>query len=69
MPCSAVTLSLATICSIVAVALLSIAFSTDNWLNYDVKRSNIQVNDTKGNFIRWKMNLFCRCIASIYNCG
>lgn len=43
MPCSAVTLSLATIAAIVSVALLSIAFSTDNWLSYEVKRNNIQV--------------------------
>lgn len=43
MPCSAVTLSLATISAIVAVALLAIAFSTDNWLTYEVKRNNIQV--------------------------
>lgn len=43
MPCSAVTLSLATIAAIVSVALLSIAFSTDNWLTYEVKRNNIQV--------------------------
>lgn len=43
MPCSAVTLSLATISAIVAIALLAIAFSTDNWLSYEVKRNNIQV--------------------------
>ncbi|GJQ72452.1 hypothetical protein Trydic_g3527 [Trypoxylus dichotomus] len=42
MPCSAVTLSLATITSIIAVALLTIAFATDNWLYIDVKRANIQ---------------------------
>ncbi|XP_022913998.1 uncharacterized protein [Onthophagus taurus] len=42
MPCSAVTLSLATITSIVAVSLLTIAFATDNWLYVDVKRTNIQ---------------------------
>jgi len=46
MPCSAVTLSLATITAIVAVALLAIAFSTDNWLYIDVKRAQIhQVSD------------------------
>lgn len=44
MPCSAVTLSLATITSIIAVALLTIAFATDNWLYIEVKRSNIQVS-------------------------
>lgn len=43
MPCSAVTLSLATISAIIAVALLAIAFSTDNWQSYEVKRNNIQV--------------------------
>ncbi|CAG9829141.1 unnamed protein product [Diabrotica balteata] len=42
MPCSAVTLSLATITSIIAVALLAIAFTTDNWLYIEVKRSSIQ---------------------------
>ncbi|EDW55946.1 GM22856 [Drosophila sechellia] len=43
MPCSAVTLSIATICAIIATALLAIAFSTDNWLHYDVWRNQIQV--------------------------
>lgn len=43
MPCSAVTLSLATISAIVAFALLAIAFSTDNWLTYEVKRTNVQL--------------------------
>lgn len=45
MPCSAVTLSLATITSIIAVALLAIAFATDNWLYIEVRRSDIQVSD------------------------
>lgn len=44
MPCSAVTLSLATITAIVATALLAIAFSTDNWLYTEVKRSQIKVS-------------------------
>lgn len=47
MPCSAVTLSLATISAIIAVALLAIAFSTDNWLSYEVKRNSIQVFSSK----------------------
>lgn len=47
MPCSAVTLSLATISAIIAVALLAIAFSTDNWLNYEVKRNSIQTFASK----------------------
>ncbi|KAK6624083.1 hypothetical protein RUM44_010941 [Polyplax serrata] len=42
MPCSAVTLSLATISAIIAVALLAIAFSTDNWLYIEVKRGKIE---------------------------
>ncbi|CAB0033603.1 unnamed protein product [Trichogramma brassicae] len=42
MPCSAVTLSLATITGIIATALLAIAFSTDNWLFTEVKRHQIQ---------------------------
>lgn len=47
MPCSAVTLSLATITAIVAVALLAIAFSTDNWMYIEVKRAQIhQVSST-----------------------
>lgn len=45
MPCSAVTLSLATVISICAVALLAISFSTDNWLSYEVKRKNIMVRN------------------------
>lgn len=43
MPCSAVTLSLATITGIIATGLLAIAFSTDNWLYTEVKRAQIQV--------------------------
>jgi len=42
MPCSAVTLSLATIAAVVSVALLAIAFSTDNWVRYDVNRDKIK---------------------------
>ncbi|XP_033297716.1 uncharacterized protein LOC117204430 isoform X1 [Bombus bifarius] len=42
MPCSAVTLSLATITGIIATGLLAIAFSTDNWLYTEVKRAQIQ---------------------------
>ncbi|XP_041978399.1 uncharacterized protein LOC121732543 isoform X2 [Aricia agestis] len=47
MPCSAVTLSIATITAIVAAALMAIAFSTDNWLYIEVKRSNIQTYVTE----------------------
>lgn len=50
MPCSAVTLSLATISAIIAVALLAIAFSTDNWLYTEVRRSKIEdFADKRGN--------------------
>lgn len=44
MPCSAVTLSISTISAIISCALLAIAFSTDNWLTYEVNRTNIQVS-------------------------
>lgn len=61
MPCSAVTLSLATIAAIVSVALLAIAFSTDNWLSYEVKRNNIQVfscSTTKATTLEKKQRKF-----------
>lgn len=42
MSCSAVTLSIATVLSVVAVACLSIGFSTDNW--YEIR---VDGNKTK----------------------
>ncbi|XP_035707397.1 uncharacterized protein LOC110848425 isoform X1 [Folsomia candida] len=42
MPCSAVTLSLATIAAVISVALLAISFSTDNWIRIDVRRNKIK---------------------------
>ncbi|XP_042214558.1 LOW QUALITY PROTEIN: uncharacterized protein LOC121861078 [Homarus americanus] len=42
MPCSAITLSLATICAVVSVALLAIAFGTDNWQYINVDRIDIE---------------------------
>jgi len=45
--CSAVTLAFATIFSLVAVALLAIAFSTDNWITITVKRSELKDNISK----------------------
>ncbi|KAK7067700.1 hypothetical protein SK128_014327 [Halocaridina rubra] len=42
MPCSAITLSLATICAVVSVALLAIAFGTDSWQYIKVNRLNIE---------------------------
>ena len=41
--CSAVTLAFATIFSLVAAALLAIAFSTDNWITITVQRNEIKV--------------------------
>jgi len=42
MPCSAVTLSVATVAAVLATALLAIAFSTDNWLRVEVKRERLR---------------------------
>lgn len=39
MPCSAVSLSIATIFSVTGVACLAIAFSTDNWNEIRVNRN------------------------------
>lgn len=79
MPCSAVTLSIATICAIIATALLAIAFSTDNWLHYDVRRNQIQVsvkrqqNDTDDSHISRLSHLassisFAHAHAFMYVC-
>lgn len=43
MACSAVSLSVATIISIVAVACLAIAFSTDNWYEIRVDRNKTKL--------------------------
>merc|ERR1711953_922641 len=40
--CSAVTLAFATIFSLVAAALLAIAFSTDNWITINVNRNQLR---------------------------
>jgi len=40
--CSAMTLAFATIFSLVSVALLAIAFSTDNWITISVNRDKIK---------------------------
>ncbi|XP_043195273.1 uncharacterized protein LOC122366773 isoform X1 [Amphibalanus amphitrite] len=48
MPCSAVTLSLATVAGVVAVALLGIAFGTDNWVYIRVDRDAIQADMASG---------------------
>lgn len=39
MPCSAVSLSIATILSVTGVACLAISFSTDNWTEIRVNRN------------------------------
>lgn len=43
--CSAMTLAFATIFSLVSVALLAIAFSTDNWITVNVARKELQKLD------------------------
>merc|ERR1712045_133712 len=43
--CSAVTLAFATIFSLVAAALLAIAFSTDNWITINVNKKDLTVKD------------------------
>jgi len=53
--CSAVTLAFATIFSLVAVALLAIAFSTDEWINISVERDTIKKDiDIKDKDAVWK---------------
>ena len=44
MVCSAITLSLATVAGVISVALLGIAFGTDNWVYIRVDRKQIQVS-------------------------
>ena len=46
--CSAVTLAFATIFSLVAAALLAIAFSTDNWITITVTRDELKVRKYLG---------------------
>merc|ERR1712066_48651 len=47
--CSAVTLAFATIFSLVAAALLAIAFSTDNWITINVNRNELKKGDISQN--------------------
>ena len=65
--CSAVTLAFATIFSLAAVALLAIAFSTDNWLTIHVnlrgKDLQVEINLTESNlevneFLEFVLNSF-----------
>merc|ERR1712051_375237 len=46
--CSAVTLAFATIFSLVAAALLAIAFSTDNWVTIKVEREELKIQLLQG---------------------
>ncbi|KAF9420978.1 hypothetical protein HW555_002961 [Spodoptera exigua] len=63
MPCSAVTLSIATITAIVAAALMAIAFSTDNWLYIEVKRTHIQVSFLYSFTNKLLCELLCQCVG------
>lgn len=49
MACSAVTLSVATIISVISVACLAIAFSTDNWYEIRVNRNRTKQYFDPGN--------------------
>ena len=58
--CSVFSLCVAAIATLVSVAFVGIAFSTDNWLNITVDRENIQqyAETTTGNKnLMWKLRL------------
>ena len=58
--CSAFSLCVAAIATLVSVAFVGIAFSTDNWLNITVDRENVQdyADTTTGNTnLMWKLRL------------
>ena len=58
--CSVFSLCVAAIATLVSVAFVGIAFSTDNWQNINVDRSNIQefAETTSGNKnLMWKLRL------------
>ena len=58
--CSAFSLCVAAIATLVSVAFVGIAFSTDNWLNITVDRENIKqfADTTEGNEnLMWKLRL------------
>ena len=50
--CSAVTLAFATIFSLVAAALLAIAFSTDNWVTIKVEREELKIQLLQVKYLR-----------------
>ena len=67
--CSAVTLAFATIFSLVAAALLAIAFSTDNWITITVDRDLLKVSsDWPGAEVREKSRPSLRH-NSLYSLG
>ena len=53
--CSVITLCAAAIATLLSVAMVGIAFSTDNWLNITVDRENIKdfAETTTGNKNLW----------------
>lgn len=57
MPCSAYTLSLATIAAVISVALLAIAFSTDNWSRITVERIKLEVRRKLENRVSGTLSL------------
>jgi hypothetical protein len=61
--CSALTLAFASIFSLVSVALLAIAFATDNWHTITVRRDKIKVSSV------WKQYsvLYCEVYFSVCN--
>ena len=62
MPCSAYTLSLATIAAVISVALVAIAFSTDNWSRITVDRLKLEVRNKK------KFFFFCQLHDHMASC-
>merc|ERR1712038_652642 len=68
--CSAVTLAFATIFSLAAVALLAIAFSTDNWLtiHVDLKGKDLQDDGDRQELAqRWLGDSSPESVAKISN--
>lgn len=74
MSCSAVTLSISTVLSVIAVACLAIGFSTDNWyeirVNYNKTKNYFDmmegiVNDYDSNYLYYSRDegLFRVCFA------
>jgi hypothetical protein len=64
--CSALTLAFASIFSLVSVALLAIAFATDNWHTITVRRDKIKVSSVQ--FVL-KNTLLFRTRVSFSDCN